>query len=103
MEDQLQWLVDRAEISDLLIEFARSLDEKDWGAHTALYAPDGVFTAGDALRLEGHTELRHIASPQGLGPRGVARRRSAAGCVQCGSQLGRGRLNRRGGVGADAA
>ena len=42
---QLQWLVDRAEISDLLIKFARSLDEKDCDAHTALYVPDGVFTA----------------------------------------------------------
>ena len=60
----VQLQVDRAEISDLLIEFARSLDEKDWDAHTALYVPDGVFTAGDALRLEGHTELRHIGSPQ---------------------------------------
>ena len=25
--EQLQWLVDRAQISDLLIEFARALDE----------------------------------------------------------------------------
>lgn len=62
---QLQWLVDRAEISDLLVEFARTLDEQDWEANTALYLADGVFTAGP-LRLEGHDQLRRTGSPQGL-------------------------------------
>lgn len=64
---QVQWLVDRAAIGDLLVEFARSLDEKDWAAHVALYVPEGVLEAGDALRLEGHDELARTASQQGLG------------------------------------
>lgn len=63
---QLRWLVDRAHISDLLVEFARSLDEQDWDANTALYVPDGVFTAGP-LRLTGHAELARTGSPRGLG------------------------------------
>ncbi len=64
---QVQWLVDRATISDLLVEFARSLDEKDWDTHVALYVPDGVFMAGDVFRLEGHEELMRTASPRALG------------------------------------
>jgi hypothetical protein len=63
---QLQWLVDRAQISDLLVEFARSLDERDWDANTALYVPEGVFMAGDVLRLEGHEQLQSTGSPRGL-------------------------------------
>lgn len=64
---QLRWLVDRAQISDLLVEFARSLDEKDWEGNTALYVPDGVFEAGASLRLEGHDQLRMSGSDRGLG------------------------------------
>ena len=64
---QLQWLVDRAEIGDLLVEFARSLDEQDWDANTALYVPEGVFSvAGTPMRLEGHEQLARTGSPQGL-------------------------------------
>ena len=64
---QLQWLVDRAQISDLLVEFARSLDERDWDANTALYVPDGVFMVGDVFRLVGHDQLRATGSDRGLG------------------------------------
>jgi hypothetical protein len=64
---QLQWLVDRAQISDLLVEFARTLDEQDWDANTALYTEDGVFSAGDAFTLRGHAELRRAGTPDGLG------------------------------------
>ena len=41
-EEQLQWLVDRAQISDLLHAFARALDSKDWQGYIGLYAEDGV-------------------------------------------------------------
>ena len=64
---QVQWLVDRALISDLLVEFARSLDERDWAANTALYIPDGVLTAGEAFTLSGHDELMRTGSINGLG------------------------------------
>jgi ketosteroid isomerase-like protein len=63
---QLQWLVDRAQISDLLVEFARTLDERDWDAHIALYVPEGVFMVEDGFRLEGHAELRRTGTADGL-------------------------------------
>jgi 3-phenylpropionate/cinnamic acid dioxygenase small subunit len=42
LEEQVQWLVDRAQISDLLHAFARALDTKDWQAYVETYAEDGV-------------------------------------------------------------
>ena len=42
VDEQVQWLVDRARISDLLIAFARALDDKDWEAYLDLYAEDAV-------------------------------------------------------------
>lgn len=38
----LQELVDRAAISDLLIDFARCLDVRDWDGYLANFADDGV-------------------------------------------------------------
>lgn len=64
---RVAWLVDRAEISDLLVEFARTLDQREWQEHVALYTADGVFEAGDAFRLVGHAELIRTGSPQALG------------------------------------
>ena len=39
--NQLNWLVDRAAISDLLVEFARALDDRDWEGYAANYTDDG--------------------------------------------------------------
>jgi uncharacterized protein (TIGR02246 family) len=39
---QLSWLVDRAAISDLLVDFARALDDQDWEGYAANYTDDGV-------------------------------------------------------------
>jgi SnoaL-like domain len=41
-EDQLQWLVDRALIGDLLIAYARGADTKDWAGIAALFSEDGA-------------------------------------------------------------
>lgn len=59
--------MDRAQISDLLVEFARSLDQRDWQANTALYVADGVFTVGDGLQLQGHDQLSLTGSDRALG------------------------------------
>jgi SnoaL-like domain len=64
---QVRLLTDRAAISDLLVEFARTLDERDWETHTQLYLPDGELILGDIMRLHGHDQLRRTGSPQGLG------------------------------------
>lgn len=60
--DRLQWLVDRAEISDLLVEFARALDERDPDAYAALYVEDGVLEF-PGLRIEGRERLRAAVGP----------------------------------------
>ena len=44
---QLQWLVDRASISDLLVRFAHALDTKDFDGYAALYTHDGVLELPD--------------------------------------------------------
>lgn len=50
---QVQWLVDRAEIGDLMIEFARALDERDWDGYAATYAPDGVLDIAPTVQHAG--------------------------------------------------
>jgi uncharacterized protein YceH (UPF0502 family) len=41
LQQQVRWLVDRAEISELLHSFARALDTRDFAAYAANYAEDG--------------------------------------------------------------
>src|ERR1700730_5731279 len=45
---QLRWLVDRAQISDVLVEYARCADAADWSGMGELFTEDGqaVFAAG---------------------------------------------------------
>ncbi len=45
---QLRWLVDRAQISDVLVEYARCSDAADWAGMGELFTEDGqaVFAAG---------------------------------------------------------
>ena len=40
-EEQIQWLMDRAEIHDLIMAYARYVDTKDWEAFADLFADDG--------------------------------------------------------------
>ena len=53
---QLQWLVDRAQISDLLVAMARALDERDGAAYAALFAEDGVLVLGE-MHIRGREAL----------------------------------------------
>lgn len=46
LEDKVNLLVDRAEISDLLFSFARALDTKDIDAYVANYADGGELQFG---------------------------------------------------------
>jgi ketosteroid isomerase-like protein len=41
-DELVRELHDRALIGDLLLRFARALDERDWAGYAALYAEDGV-------------------------------------------------------------
>ena len=53
---QLQWLVDRAAISDLIVAMARALDERDGSAYAELFTDDGVLELGE-LRIVGRDAL----------------------------------------------
>lgn len=57
LEAQVQWLVDRACIAELLAEYARSLDAKDFDATQECFTSDGVmelpFGSIPAVQLAG--------------------------------------------------
>jgi ketosteroid isomerase-like protein len=59
---QLQWLVDRAEISDLFYAFARAIDEKSQGSYADCFAEDGVVTLPHG-RFEGQDAIRAMRGP----------------------------------------
>ena len=59
---QLQWLVDRAAISDLLNDFARALDDQDWEGYAANYAPDGVLDIAPTIRHEGRAGMAEFVA-----------------------------------------
>jgi ketosteroid isomerase-like protein len=66
--DQLAWLVDRAHISDLLVEFARALDVRDWDAYGATYVEDAEFEIVGAVTFSGRAQIQAAtASEQGIG------------------------------------
>lgn len=41
LEEKVDWLIDRAQIGDLLFSFARALDTRDFAAYVGNYAEDG--------------------------------------------------------------
>lgn len=45
-EAQLRWLLDRAEIAELLVEYARCIDRKDWAGLQDTYTEDGIMDHG---------------------------------------------------------
>jgi hypothetical protein len=53
VEAKLQWLVDRAQISDLLYSFASALDNKNWKRYADNYAEDGYIELPDPQSTDG--------------------------------------------------
>lgn len=45
-ETQLQLLIDRAEIAELLVEYARCIDRRDWAGLQSTYAEEGIMDHG---------------------------------------------------------
>jgi ketosteroid isomerase-like protein len=70
---QLQWLVDRAQISDLLFSFARAIDTKDWQAYANNFTETGVlelpWPTADGITPAGHNGRAGLADyvAKGLG------------------------------------
>lgn len=46
-EHRLQWLVDRAEIAECLVNYARCIDRRDWAGLQESYTDDGVMQHGE--------------------------------------------------------
>ena len=59
---QLRWLVDRAAISDLLTDFARALDDKDWDGYAANYTDDGILSISPTIAHEGRAGLAQFVA-----------------------------------------
>jgi hypothetical protein len=66
-EEQLQWLIDRAQIQDLLVAYARCADEKDWDGFADLYADEGrlVLPFGDITRDQMAASCERVLRPFG--------------------------------------
>jgi uncharacterized protein (TIGR02246 family) len=58
--EQLRWLVDRAAIGDLLVEYARCVDQRDWRGFAALYRRDAVLEVA-GTRREGTEAIERAA------------------------------------------
>jgi uncharacterized protein (TIGR02246 family) len=72
LDDRIRRLEDREEIHALLMAYRRALDEKDFQAYAALFARDGVFTAG-SFRATGPGEIVAMLEamvPEFLAPTG---------------------------------
>ena len=79
----LRRLLDEAEISQLMLAFARGLDEQDWDGYANTFAPDGVFeilgqrrvgreqiAAGPARDLTRYARTQHFSSNHRIEVRG---------------------------------
>jgi uncharacterized protein (TIGR02246 family) len=58
-EEQLAWLVDRAQISDLVITYARLADTADWDGIAALFTEDGLVTTPVGRPFRGREFARY--------------------------------------------
>jgi hypothetical protein len=58
---QLQWLVDRAAISDRLIDFARCLDVRDWSGYVENFTDDAELELPHGT-FEGRAQIAELAT-----------------------------------------
>lgn len=73
MEATLQWLVDRAQIGDLLHSFAAALDNKDWQRYADNFADDGYIELPDPQSPEGGTFILQKSKMLELVPKSLGR------------------------------
>lgn len=59
VDGKIQWLVDRAQISDLLYSFAAALDSKDWKRYADNYADEGYVELPDPQSAVGASFILH--------------------------------------------
>ena len=62
LDARVRWLVDRAQISDLLFDFARRVDERDKAGYAANFADDGVLELPFGV-FEGRETILNMPGP----------------------------------------
>ncbi len=81
-EQRLQWLVDRAEIAECLVNYARCIDRRDWAGLHDSYTADGVMRHGEvSVPRESVPELSEWMSPGGGMMQPLPLARLQLGCV----------------------
>jgi hypothetical protein len=73
VEAKVQWLVDRAQISDLLYSFAAALDSKDWKKYADNYADNGYIELPDPQSAVGGSFILHKHRMLELVPKSLGR------------------------------
>ena len=73
LESSVQWLVDRALISELLYSFAAALDTKDWTKYADNYADDGYIELPDPQSNTGGSFTLHKHKMLELVPKSLGR------------------------------
>jgi SnoaL-like domain len=76
VQEKLDWLVDRALISDLLHSFAAALDTKNWAAYVANYADGGFIELPDPKSDSGATFRMKKEEMLDLVPKSLGRYRA---------------------------
>ena len=65
LEKQVQWLVDRAEITDLIYTLARCIDTKDWTGYAQQFTADAALVMpweGEGAGVVGNENMARFAS-----------------------------------------
>jgi hypothetical protein len=73
LAQQVQWLVDRAQISDLLFSFARALDTRNYSAYQDNFTEDGFLELPDPNSTTGETITFHRNQMLDAVPKGIGR------------------------------
>lgn len=69
--EKVQWLVDRALISDLLFSFARTLDTKDVAGYMSNYTEDGILELPDPTSTTGEYITIHRNEMENFVQKGI--------------------------------
>jgi hypothetical protein len=87
LSEKVQWLMDRALISDLLYSFARSLDSRDIETYINNYTGDGLLELPDPTSATGETIAIPRSSMKEFVPNGLFKAYSATHHISTNHQI----------------
>lgn len=85
--ENVQWLVDRAMISELLFSFARALDTKDVAGYVDNYAEDGTLELPDPTATTGACIVIHRDEMENFVRKGIVTAYSATHHISANHQI----------------